>query len=74
MTGYPTPISCVTSFDAREWAKEFCSYYPEVPEEMVIGWFANALMLGFDEAMMRLANKPASKNETIIACYRDAPK
>lgn len=42
------------SFDARVWAKawlEIIAEHPEVPtdEGTMIGWFANALMRGYDE-------------------------
>lgn len=38
------------SFDARDWAKAFCKRYPEIPEDVMVGWFANALMRGYDES------------------------
>lgn len=38
------------SFDARDWAAAFCKRFPSVPEDEALGWFANALMRGFDEA------------------------
>lgn len=37
------------SFDARVWAKAFCEDNPEMDEETMIAWFANALMRGYDE-------------------------
>ena len=37
------------SFDARDWAKSFCQRFPQVDEEVMIGWFANALMRGYDQ-------------------------
>jgi len=40
----------VPSFDARDWAEAFCKQYPEIPEDVMVGWFANALMRGFDQA------------------------
>lgn len=48
------------SFDARDWAKAFCDIaaingHPGIDEGWMIGWFANALMRGFDEAQMRAA-------------------
>lgn len=38
------------SFDARDWAQAFCKVNPSVDESTMIGWFANALMRGYDEA------------------------
>ena len=37
------------SFDARDWAEAFCKINPTTDEGNMIGWFANALMRGFDE-------------------------
>jgi hypothetical protein len=41
------------SFDARDWAESFCAKFPGHDEETMIGWFANALMRGYDEAGKR---------------------
>ena len=42
------------SFDARDWAKAFCKINPDgPPEDVMISWFANALMRGYDEATSR---------------------
>lgn len=52
------------SFDARVWAKEFMrcnnglsgpfvSSHVQVDEETMVGWFANALMRGYDERRSR---------------------
>lgn len=49
------------SFDADDWANAFCDvviekgFRPDHPEDVdwVRGWFANALMRGYDEAMSR---------------------
>lgn len=43
----------LTSFDARDWAAAFCAINPGMPEDVMIGWFANALMRGFDEHTAR---------------------
>ena len=43
------------SFDAKDWAKAFCQRNPSIDEELMVTWFANALMRGFDECQMRLA-------------------
>ena len=52
------------SFDAQDWAKAFCSIanglgYKDaqgepIDEGWMIGWFANALMRGFDERAARI--------------------
>jgi hypothetical protein len=46
------------SFDARDWAKAFVERVqanPSIPndEETMRGWFANALMRGYDEHYWR---------------------
>ena len=46
------------SFDAKDWAKEFCRIARikglDIDEGWMIGWFANALMRGFDEGVSRV--------------------
>lgn len=47
------------SFDARVWAQEFVKVVKKNPsistdEGTMIGWFANAIMSGWDEAHRRL--------------------
>lgn len=47
-----------TTIDAREWAEEFVKAVKNNPEiatdeGTMIGWFANAIMAGFDEACRR---------------------
>jgi hypothetical protein len=38
------------SFDARDWAAAFVKTFPNtVPEDVMLTWFANALMRGYDE-------------------------
>lgn len=45
------------SFDARDWAKEFCKHNPGIDESVMIEWFANALMRGFDEHAAQMAKQ-----------------
>lgn len=44
----------VPSFDAQDWAKAFCKIHPDADEGDMIGWFANALMRGYDEGCKRV--------------------
>lgn len=37
------------SFDATDWAKAFCKLNPSMDEGLMIAWFANALMRGYDQ-------------------------
>lgn len=52
-------INLLVTFDAKVWAKEFSKIYPMVfkygegampTEELMLGWFANAIMTGYDYA------------------------
>lgn len=38
----------IHSFDSRVWAKAFCDQFPGHDEGLMIGWFANAIMAGYD--------------------------
>jgi hypothetical protein len=50
--GYP-----YGEFDASKWAEEFMRLFgdrlTDIDEGLMIGWFANAIMTGFDEAQRR---------------------
>jgi hypothetical protein len=37
------------SFDARDWAKAFCKTWSGIDEDVMVAWFANALMRGYDQ-------------------------
>lgn len=59
------------SFDAMEWARAFVAVAREHPtmatdEGTMVGWFANALMRGYDEAMRRQGYdlRPGGSGET----------
>ena len=41
------------SFDAQDWAKAFVKKFPVMDEDLMITWFAGALMRGFDEGIKR---------------------
>lgn len=47
------------SFDAMDWAKAFNQRFPSVPIDDALGWFANALMRGYDEHAARVS-KPSA--------------
>lgn len=51
--------SVPSSFDARDWAQEFCRVAKEnfglnVDEGLMIAWFANAIMRGYDERQCQI--------------------
>ena len=55
----PNSVSPLDSFDSRDWAKEFMSRFRGltgsfIDEELMVGWFANALMRGYDEHRWKL--------------------
>ena len=56
-------------FDAVVWAREFCRLNPGADEATMIGWFANAIMTGYDEAHRRAAPKTASEWRASEALY-----
>lgn len=50
------------SFDAKDWAESFCATaaklgHPGIDEGWMIGWFANALMRGYDEHARRVSKQ-----------------
>ena len=70
---HPEPKFNPQSMDAKVWAKEFIRLYKNsrlapinipdwLDEELMLGWFANAIMAGFDEANRR-NSKSESKKE-----------
>lgn len=68
----PLDVTFTRSFDARDWAEAFVAHvqrYPGIPTDVdtMIGWFANAIMRGFDEHRWRqereAAAVPASREE-----------
>ena len=44
----------LSSFDARDWARAFNEQYPGQDTDVMVAWFANALMRGFDEGQGRI--------------------
>lgn len=54
----PAPANPLSSFDARDWGREFCRIadglgHKGIDEGWMISWFANALMRGWDEHASR---------------------
>ena len=63
--GYP-----YGEFDAHEWAIEFDRIYPDHRPDIdtMLGWFANAIMTGYDRAK----NESAAADQATIATLRAA--
>ena len=54
----PRQVNLTQTLDARIWAREWLKSIkknPTIPTDKgcMIGWFANAIMAGYDEAMRR---------------------
>jgi len=54
--------------DAKKWAEEFVNLYPDFEEDVALGWFANAIMAGYDTA----ANKLTAENERLLRVVEQA--
>jgi hypothetical protein len=50
------------SFDALDWAEAFCKRYPSIDADIMVGWFANALMRGFDERTARMTSDERTRD------------
>jgi hypothetical protein len=54
------------SFDAQDWARAFCDvciekgFRPTEDDDWVTGWFANALMRGYDQKAAEIAKDSTS--------------
>lgn len=62
--------------DARRWAREFNEVMAKeecckLDEGLLVGWFANAIMCGFDEAKRRaLPEAATNRNDIIEECAK----
>ena len=45
-----TEFTSSHEMDACVWAEEFCKRNPDADEDLMRGWFANAIMAGYDVA------------------------
>lgn len=57
-------------FDAKIWVQEWLQTiknHPDIPtdEETMLGWFANAIMTGYDYAYKEMKEKRRAKNENL---------
>lgn len=60
------------SFDAQDWAKAFCKLNPSMDEGLMLTWFANALMRGFDEHAARPNGAIENAREAFLSMIADA--
>lgn len=60
-------------FDAREWAAEFVRIFgdrrDDIDEDLMLGWFANAIMTGYDKAK-REHTAPMTELHYLLALIR----
>jgi hypothetical protein len=57
------------SFDALDWAKAFCEVMPEADEELMLSWFANAIMCGYDEAQRKAQSSAEGELRDKMCCH-----
>lgn len=74
MTKNNLPIPA--SFDAQVWADEWLKIikeHPDVPtdRETMIGWFANALMRGYDEGLAKTFKDQRGEEENGYPSFSD---
>lgn len=54
------------TMDAKVWADEFMKMNPPITHGLMLGWFANAIMAGYDTAQQRAA--PSEKQTHVHRC------
>lgn len=64
------PAWPLPSFDARDWAKAFCAIHPGHDEGLMLTWFANALMRGYDEHAQRASGALTKRDAQIAALLK----
>jgi hypothetical protein len=63
-----TEVKLNGNMDALDWAKEFVrlnnngTFKDGIDEGLMLGWFANAIMTGFDEGTRRSQQHPPREN------------
>jgi len=55
------------TMDAMVWADEFCKRFPSISRDDALGWFANAIMAGYDTATHRLSADKARLTAELAA-------
>lgn len=74
----PVPInhSLNETIDAQVWTAEFLAHHPDcgIEPNIVLAWFSNAIMCGYDEANRRTidsVNKQTEMYQQVLDSYRD---
>ena len=58
-------VELLGNMDAKIWAEEFKKQYPIIDEEIMLGWFANAIMTGYDKKVTKLKAELCNANENL---------
>ena len=61
------------TMDAKIWADEFVKHNPGADHELMLSWFANAIMAGYDTAQVR-AQSELERLRTAISLLKHPPK
>jgi len=62
----PTEEFDFRTMDAQQWANAFCKQFPGPDPDLMIAWFANAIMAGYDTAQQRAA-APQQQGEPVTS-------
>lgn len=65
------PVNLHSTMDAEVWAREFVARFGG-DEELMRGWFANAIMCGYDEAMRRRDREKPYDPAAVLEAIREA--
>lgn len=57
--------------DAAKWADAFCEQFPDVPQDIAIGWFANAMMAMWDVTNSNITHDDSALADHISALVRN---
>ena len=57
------PNFLLSTMDANEWATEFCKRFPSMDHGTMLGWFANSIMTGYDEANRRAVLQASAEQD-----------
>jgi hypothetical protein len=65
-----TSAELVQNFDARVWAAEFCRLNPGADYELMLSWFANAIMCGYDTHHFRSKEYKRSIRRILVPWWK----
>jgi hypothetical protein len=57
--------------DAAKWATAFREQYPQVPQDVAVGWFSNAMMAMWDLTNSRITHSDEALADHISALVRN---